>query len=415
MTRKKLTVLFVHKDFPGQFHGLVSHFLKRSDTTVAAICERSRSAPVSGVHYANYSKPDDTRPDVHPFTTIHDRFIRRGVRALEMANRLKKERVIPDIVYSHPGWGEALFLADVFPYSKRIAYCEHYYRMQGADVHFDPEFPPPQYLPPILTIQNTPTLHGLNDSHAAVSPTLWQRDGFPKHWREKIHVIHEGVDTDLVKPDPGASYTLPNGRTLHAGDEVVTYISRDLEPYRGFHTFARALPRLLKLRPAATVLVAGNNGPGYGPHPPEDEGTWVNKYLRENPVDPGRVHFLGTLPYPSFVKALQISACHVYLTYPFVLSWSLIEAMAAGCLIVGSATPPISEVIEHGRNGLLTSFFDANTLADIIAEALANPADTATLRQAARETAVTKFDRKRVCLPAHLELAEKLLQTGGAL
>lgn len=415
MTRNKLTILFVHKDFPSQFHGLVSHFLKRPDTMVAAICEQSGSAFISGVQYSPYPKPEIAKSNVHPFTVNFDQHVRRGAAALEAAKRLKESGIVPDIIYAHPGWGEALFLSEIFPQAKRVVYCEHYYRMQGADVFFDPEFPPPPYLSPMLTIQNTPTLLGLNDSHAAVSPTYWQRDGFPSHWQDKIQVIHEGVDTDLVKPDPRASFTLPNGTTLHAGDEVVTYLSRDLEPYRGFHTFCRALPRLLKLRPHATVLIAGRNGPGYGPNPPDGEQGWVSKYLRENPIDHERVHFLGTLPYPAFVKALQVSACHVYLTYPFVLSWSLVEAMAAGCLVVGSSTPPLAEVIEHGRNGLLADFFDAQALADLVAEVLARPADVIPLRRLARETAVQRFDRTKVCLPAHLQLAENLLQTGGVL
>jgi len=413
MPRDKLTALFVHKDFPSQFQGLVSHFLKRPDTTVAAVCEESASASVSGVITSRYPRQTPLETRAHPFAAMLERYIRRGAAAREAALRLKASGVEPDIIYAHPGWGEALFLAEVFPRSRRVAYCEFYYRMEGADVGFDPEFPTPPLLAPVLTVLNVPTLLALNDCHAAVSPTRWQHGGFPPHWRERIRVLHEGVDTELVKPDPAATLELPCGTALRAGDEVVTFIARTLEPYRGFHTFMRCLPELLARRPGCTVLVVGRETRGYGPNPPEGQGSWAAKYLRENPVDLGRVRFLGTLPYPLFVKALQISACHVYLTYPFVLSWSLIEALAAGCLVVASDTAPLAEVIDHGRNGLLVDFFDPLALAGTIARVLAAPRETASMRREARRTAVERYDRRSVCLPAHLELAARLLGKEG--
>lgn len=413
MPRDKLTALFVHKDFPSQFQGLVSHFLQRPHTTVAAISEESVSAPVSGVVACRYPRqPPDPAP-AHPFAVNVERFIRRGAAAREAALRLKASGVEPDILYAHPGWGEALFLPEVFPHARRVAYCEFYYRAEGADVGFDAEFPPSPLLAPLLTIQNVPTLLALDDCHAAISPTRWQHGLFPPHWRERIQILHEGVDTDLVKPDPAATLELPCGTALRAGDEVVTFISRTLEPYRGYHTFMRCLPELLARRPGCTVLVVGRDTDGYGPNPPEGQGSWAAKYLRENPVDLGRVHFLGTLPYPRFVKALQISACHVYLTYPFVLSWSLIEALAAGCMVVASDTAPLREVIDHGRNGLLVDFFDPHALAGTIARVLDAPPGAASMRQEARRTAVERYDRRSVCLPAHLELAARLLGKEG--
>ncbi|GFK92237.1 Spore coat protein SA [Fundidesulfovibrio magnetotacticus] len=404
-----ISVLFVHRSFPGQFIGLVSHFLRRGDAHVAAICERSGSAPVFGVQYAAYDAPPRSGAGVHPYAEHTDHHVRRGAAAFDAALALKDGGFYPDVIYVHPGWGEALFLRDVFPLAKSIVYCEHYYRVVGTDVGFDPEFPLPLMQTPLLALHNLPTLHALNACDAAVSPTRWQQQGFPEHWAEKIKVLHEGVDTDLIKPDPQACFTLPDGRVLRAGDEVVTYLSRTLEPYRGFHSFMRALPRLLELRPNARVLVAGGEGRGYGPRPPDGAKGWLETCLRENPVDLERVHFLGPLAYPDFLKALQVSACHVYLTYPFVLSWSLIEALAAGCLVVGSSTAPLLEVIEHGRNGLLTDFFDAPALAGLIAAALSDVASGAGIRREARRTAVERFDRSRVCLPAHLELLEGLL------
>ncbi|MFP5238889.1 MAG: glycosyltransferase [Acidobacteriota bacterium] len=410
MQRNGLTVLFIHYDFPSQFRGLVAHYLARPGVRVAAIQQACASAPFEGVHYATYQVAGQPPAGTHAYARNLEAQVRRGAAVLEAAARLRAQGVVPDLIYVHPGWGEALFLEQAFPEAKRIVYCEFYYRMSGADVGFDPEFPAPPELGPVLAMQNTAVLHALNACHAAVSPTLWQKQGHPAHWRPLIEVIHEGIDTDLVRPDPSAALHLgPGLPVLRAGDEVVTFVSRDLEPYRGFHTFMRALPELLARRPGCRVLVVGKDGPGYGPNPPEGL-TWRQKHLAENRIDLSRVHFLGAVPYNVYLKLLQVSACHIYLSYPFVLSWSCIEAMSAGCLMVGSATTPVMEAIEHGVNGLLTDFFDPSALASTVAAVLESPSRFAHLRAAARHTAVTRYDHSRVCLPAHLRMAQRVLE-----
>ncbi|MGL5985399.1 MAG: glycosyltransferase, partial [Burkholderiales bacterium] len=218
----------------------------------------------------------------------------------------------------------------------------------------------------------------------------------------KIEVIHEGIDTDTLRPDPEASFTLPNGTTLHAGQPIVTYVARNLEPYRGFHSFMRCLPQLLQHSPDCQVLIVGGDDVSYGSKP-KDVANWREKLQGKVSLDPARVHFLGRIPYDSYRKVLQISATHVYLTYPFVLSWSMLEAMASGCLVIGSATPPVREVIRHQENGLLVDFFDASALANAIAHTLQHPEQYQNLRHTACQQAHLLYSHKHG-LAAYLRL-----------
>jgi glycosyltransferase involved in cell wall biosynthesis len=265
-----------------------------------------------------------------------------------------------------------------------------------------------------LRAKNAHLLMALADMDRGLSPTDFQRSTVPEAYRNRISVIFEGIDTVAVRPDPAASVTA-KGRVLRAGDEVVTFINRNLEPYRGYHIFMRALPEILRRRPNAVALIVGGDGISYGAAAPDGK-TWKQIFFDEvkDRLDLDRVFFPGRLPYADYLKVLQVSACHVYLTYPFVLGWSCIEAMAAGCLVVGSATPPVAEAIEHGKNGLLVDFFDTAALAETVVECLAHPAPHAHLRKAARETALERHDLASVCLPRQVRLVEQLAQDGVA-
>ncbi|HZN85771.1 MAG TPA: glycosyltransferase, partial [Burkholderiales bacterium] len=323
---------------------------------------------------------------------------------------LRKGGFVPDVICAHPGWGEALYLKEVFPEAKLLNFYEFYYGARGSDLGFDPEFPTSFDDRFKVPTRNATHLLSLASGDWGVSPTHWQREQFPPVWRAMISVVHDGIETRLVKPDPRAVLKLEKQRLeLSRKDEVITYVSRNLEPYRGFHIFMRALPEILKRRPRATVLIIGGDEVSYGRKPTKGK-TWREVMMAEvgGALDMSRVHFTGKVPYGQFLQLLQISSVHVYLTVPFVLSWSLLEAMAAGCLIVASGTQPVREAMDDGVNGLLVDFLSPAQVAARVEEALVNQDRLQPLRERARQTVVERYDLLSVCLPQQLALIEWL-------
>lgn len=309
-----------------------------------------------------------------------------GQQVLRLLLDLKRKGYRPDVIVAHPGWGETLYAKDAFPDAKLIHFCEFYYHAHGADANFDPEFPLSLDSAARLRTRNSLHLLNLENCDLGITPTQWQYSLHPEAYRHKLRVIHEGIDTESLGPDPDAKLQLPNGKWLQAGLPIVTYVARNLEPYRGFHTFMRSLPQLLKQHPTCQVVIVGGDGVSYGSLP-KNAPNWRSKLLAENPLDISRVHFLGKVPYETYKKVLQVSAAHVYLTYPFVLSWSLLEAMASGCLIIGSDTAPVREVIRDGRNGLLVDFFDSAKLSEKLVAALNNESGSSSCMQNAWRSA----------------------------
>jgi glycosyltransferase involved in cell wall biosynthesis len=248
----------------------------------------------------------------------------------------------------------------------------------------------------------------LADADLAISPTRWQRSTFPSRYQSMIQVAHEGVDTNLIRPDPAARLRLADGGELSRSDEVVTFVARNLEPLRGYHVFMRALPEILSRRPNAQVIIIGGEDGAYGLSPPEGT-SWKSIYLDEvrDQLDLSRVHFMGRVSHQTFLKALQVSSAHVYLTYPFVLSWSMLEAMSAGCVVIGSDTPPVREAIEPDSNGILVPFFAVDELAERVIEALQNPVKFALMRDAARRYVIEHFDAERICVPQMRRLLQQ--------
>lgn len=340
------------------------------------------------------------------YTTQSD----RGVTVARACLRLRNDSgYVPDVIFGHSGWGETLFLKEVWPEAKLIVYAEFYYQGRGADVGFDPEAGDGSF-DHVLIAQGRAAHLGqaLLHADAGVAPTEWQASTYPPALRRMIEVIFDGVDSAAVKPNPTASVTLPDGRVLRAGDEVLTFVNRNLEPYRGYHSFMRALPDVLSARPDAQVVIVGGDEVSYGPAP-KDGRRWKDVYLDEvkDRLDLSRVHFLGKVPYPTFVSLMQISRAHAYLTYPFVLSWSMLEAMSAGALVIASDTAPVREVIRHGENGLLVDFFDIAGWSRTLIQALENPGQFLPLREAARKTVLEKYDLRSVCLPRMVAAVER--------
>jgi glycosyltransferase involved in cell wall biosynthesis len=396
-------ILFVHNNYPAQFLALSKALAERGDIEIAAIGSPTARA-LPGVQLTKYVVPEGEVVATHPFARRFDTECHRAEQVLYGASNLKQAGFEPDLVVAHPGWGEMLPLRAVFPKARIVAYCEFYYRFHGQDVGFDPEFPEMGIDGNVrIQLKNAATLLALDDCDAGLSPTLWQRSTYPKAFQGKIEVIHDGVDTEAIQPRDDAALTLGSGRVLTRADEIVTYATRSHEPLRGFHVFLRALPRIMAARPNAQILIVGSTGKPYGLSPPEGH-SWRSWFFREieGQVDLARIHFVEVLPRTEFITALQISSAHVYFTYPFVLSWSLLEAMSAGGLIIGSDTPPVREVID-GENGMLVPFFDISQLADRVVEALAHPRRFAKMRKAARETVVSRYDLSSVCLPRLLD------------
>jgi glycosyltransferase involved in cell wall biosynthesis len=402
-----MKILFVHQNFPAQYRWLAQTLAEDKGWQVMALGEAGnikRRGKLPGVSTAGYAAPQPATAQTHHYVKPLEGAVRRGQAVVRACLELKKRGFVPDIVHAHPGWGEALFLRDVYPDAHIRLYCEFYYRATGRDVGFDPEFP--TSLDDIfrVRIKNAASILSLEAADAGISPTRWQRDAFPAEYRDRIALIHEGVDTAIVKPDPRAELAIPKGPKLAARDEIVTYIARNLEPYRGFHTFMRSLPEILRRRPKAHVLVVGADGVSYGQSPPKGL-TYRKKYLDEiGKIDLSRVHFMGQIPYDTLLKVYQVSSAHVYLTYPFVLSWSLLESMAAGCAVVASRTPPVEEVITDRENGYLVDFFKPGEIAERVGELLERPKDTLPVRERARKTIVERYDLKTICLPKQIEL-----------
>lgn len=404
-----MKILLVHQNFPGQFLYLAPE-LKRRGHDVVALTDmvNKRESDVRTLRYRH----DPVRVDAQVsrlgrnYTTQSD----RGVTVARACLRLRNESgYVPDVIFGHSGWGETLFLKEVWPEAKLIVYAEFYYQGRGADVGFDPEAGDGSF-DHVLIAQGRAAHLGQSLLHAdaGVSPTEWQASTYPPALRRMIEVIFDGVDSAAVKPNLSASVTLPNGRVLHAGDEVLTFVNRNLEPYRGYHIFMRALPDVLSARPDAQVVIVGGDDVSYGPAP-KDGRRWRDVYLDEvkGRLDLSRVHFLGKVPYPTFVSLMQVSRAHAYLTYPFVLSWSMLEAMSAGALVIASDTAPVREVIRHGENGLLVDFFDIAGWSRTLIQALEKPDQFLPLREAARKTVLEKYDLRSVCLPRMVAAVER--------
>lgn len=395
-----MNVLFVHNNFPAQFTQLARFLQQRSDVQVAAVGART-SRSIEGVKLLKYALSNVNVSQSHPFARRFDMECHRAEQVLYNLTALKSSGFVPDVILAHPGWGEALPIRTVFPKARLIIYCEFFYSCFDRDVGFDPEFPMMGMDGHVgLHLKNAATLLALSECDAGIAPTHWQRSTFPELFHDKISVLHEGIDTARAQPSPGASFRLPSGKLLTAKDEVVTFAARNLEPLRGYHIFMRALPRILAERPNAHALIIGGDGTSYGASPPAGT-TWKSLFMSEisERIDPKRLSFVGHLTYQDYLRALQVSSAHVYLTYPFVLSWQLLEAMSVGCLVIGSDTAPVREVLNE-RNGIKVPFFDIEGLAERVVDALAHRDRFSDIRAAARQTILDRYDLAQSCLPA---------------
>ena len=401
--------VFIHQNFPAQYVHIVRHLASDPVNQVYFITQETEQA-IAGVDKRVY-RPEAPPPGGNPYNSAYEAAVRTALAVLQTCRALRAEGVIPDVVVGHSGWGETLLVKEVFPDTPVLSYFEYFYHAKGADVGFDPEFAPSLEDDGVrLRLRNAISRMSFCASDWGHTATHWQRELFLEDMQARITVLHEGIDTDLIHPDPQARFRLEDaGIELRRSDEVITYVARNLEPYRGFHCFMRALPELLARRPGAQVLIVGGDAVSYGDVPPYG-GSYREMMLAElgDRLDTKRVHFLGQVPKETYLNILQVSSVHVYFTYPFILSWSLLEAMAAGCLVLGSDNPPVTEVLRDGIHGLLVDSFDEAAICDRICEVLDDPDRMQAVRAAARAMVVKDFDLRRQMLPRWVKFLQDL-------
>lgn len=406
-----MRVVFVHRNGPGQFLHL-SKYLDHLGWDVTFISE-SFDQPLTGIRTLTYRNDQTARragPDAYLASAEHQ--MRTGRRVAEILKTMAIREGEPDLVIGHIGWGGLLFAKEALPSTPCLGYCEYYYRPSGADVGFDPSDKVGFDDLVKLKLRNITQLATLEAIDAGLSPMQWQRGRYPAEFQNRIMLCHDGIDVMQCRPDPAARFLLPNGRCLKVGDPVITFAARDLEPYRGFPQFMRAAAQFARQNRDAVFVIAGGEGVTYGKWR-RDGLSWKQAMVAETGVPADRFQFVGHLPHAELIRLFQVSALHVYLTYPFVLSWSFLEAMACGCLVAGSATPPVQEVLRHGRNGLLVDFWNEDDLVRQMTEALSRPCTFAAIRDAARQTIIRRYALAD-CLARQRTIMENLIVSPGA-
>ncbi len=406
-----MRILFVHQNFPGQYIHILRALAAQGGHQLVGmkLVSPGETLPkMAGVQVVGYSLGRGSSDQVHPWVGDLEAKVIRGEACAAALAQLLAKGFRPDLICAHAGWGECLFFKDLLPEVPLLTYQEFFYRARGLDLDFDPEFQAELSWRDCARsrLKTANPLLNLISSDWCVTPTHFQQQTYPERWRGQISVIHDGIDLAAIQRAASTQeLALPDGTLLKAGEPTVTFVNRRLEPCRGCHTFLRAVPEILTSHPEARIVIVGRTtGVSYGV--PSPDGEWKDVLLREieGRYDPSRLHFTGPIPHGSFVQLLRLSAVHVYLTYPFVLSWSLLEALASGCAVVGSATAPVQEVIRHGVNGLLVDFFSPGDLAVAVGELLASPERRRALGAAAAAGAAAYgLDR---CVPRHLALME---------
>ena len=410
-----MNLLFVHQNMPGQYREFIQWLVAHQDHTIVFLTQRRAPPQIKGVRTVIYKAHHQPAKDAYGLSKVWEEAAGAGFGAAMAARALERdEGFVPDIVIGHAGWGELTFLKDIWPNVPIIGFFEYFYSVTGGPVGFDPAEPVSEHAPFLLRARNAVPLANFETVDLGQCPTYWQRDRFPQAFHDRMYVCHDGIRTDTLVPDGKAQLKLGRlDQPLTRDDEVVTYVARNLETTRGFHIFMRALPRILERRPSARVLVLGGNDVSYGgksKHPGGLRGQMEQEVGDQ--VDWSRVHFLGQIPYPEFCNLIRISRCHIYLTMPFVLSWSLLEAMSMQATVVASDVAPVREAITHGETGLLVDFFDHAALADQVVDVLARPADYAHIGPAARAHVVAQYDFTSRCLPEHIRQINGLLPRG---
>ncbi len=400
-----MNLLFVHQNMPGQYRALIQWLAQNGSNQIVFLTQPKDAPKINGVQTVVYQPHGRGEATKYGLSKVWEEAAATGYGAAIAADKFSRESSFkPDIIIGHTGWGELLFFKDVWPDVPVIGFFEYYYGLNMGLIGFDPDEKVSSDMPFLLRARNTVPYASIETVDLGHCPTKWQASLFPDSFQERMYVQHDGIRTDKLLPNPDASLALGRlDRPLTRDDEAITYIARNLEHARGFLFFVRALPKILDARPNARVIVLGGQSVSYGrksKHPAGLRGEMETE-VGEN-VDWDRVHFLGRVPYDAFRSVVQLSRCHIYLTMPFVLSWSLLEAMSMEATIVSTDVAPVREVVEHGTNGMLVDFFDHSALADQVIDILENGEQYSHLGKNARAHVVANYDFLKRCLPEHL-------------
>lgn len=409
-----MKILFIHKGFPGQFQDLITKLTERGDQVITISSPRKKIKKQPNVHYFTYNAKQANGKDTFPLASELETKIIRGEAVARKAAKLLKKGFRPDLIVGHPGWGEMLFLGDVWPNIPQIHYLEFFYGVEGTDNNIDDEYGIKHTweTKSKARIKNTNLLANLDQMHVGLTPTKFQYDLLPTWAQKQTRVIHDGIDTDWLRPDSKAQLKTPNGFIFDKNQAIVTFINRTFEPYRGIHIFLKALAILQAKHANVQALLVGEDTPNVSYGKSRDDGQgWLSALRNElgESIDWSRVHHLGLVSHSTLLKIFQISSTHIYLSYPFVLSWSLLEAMSSGTLVIGSATTPVMELIEHGKTGLLVPFNDYEALADTMFKAILKPSSYTALKENARKHIQLNYDLEK-CVNARVKLIDSVFE-----
>ena len=406
--------LFVHQNMPGQYRELVQWLADKNEHEIVFLTQRKRPPAFDGVTTVIYKTHRVAQEKAYGLSRTWENAAGSGFGCAQAAKKLRDKGFTPDIIIGHVGWGELTFIKEIYPDVPVIGLFEYFYSTKGGPVGFDPESPASAHAPYLMAAHNAVPLANIEVVDLGHCPTYWQRDRFPKSFHDRVYVCHDGIRTEKMLPNPSVELSLRRlKKPVTREDEIVTYMARNLETTRGFHQFMRAIPKIQAARPNARFLIIGGNDTSYGGKSKHPGGLRGQMELElADSVNWEKVHFLGQVPFANYQKIIQVSRCHIYLTMPFVLSWSFLESMSMQSTIVASDVAPVREAITHGETGLLVDFFDPAALAAQVTDLLANPAAYSHIGANARKHVVATYDFLSVCLPEHLKQINALVPEG---
>jgi glycosyltransferase involved in cell wall biosynthesis len=363
-------VLFIHQNFPAQFGHVARHLISNLGWSCSFVSQ-TPAGIVDGIRKVTYTNKGGARQSTHYCSRTFENAIWHA-HAVYDACAAQRD-LWPDLIVGHSGFGSTLFLPELYPSVPVINYFEFYYHPHHSDMDFRPDFLPPEIDYLRARARNAMLLLDLENCRHGYSPTRFQQQLFPVVYRPKIDVIFDGIETDIFRRLESVPRQI-GGRLIPASTRIVTYVSRGFESMRGFDIFMRVAEQIYRQHPDVVFVVVGSQRTCYGGDDKHiKHKTFFDHVLAQSSYDLNKFIFTGLVPVSQLTEILSLSDLHLYFTVPFVLSWSLMDALACGCTVLASDTAPVREMIEHGRNGLLRDFFDVEGFGAQAVEVLRDP------------------------------------------